>query len=347
MSIDAGILMQVKSAPSAMQRAQTAAVSEQAGVVFYRFQGRPIPTTRPWCRAREGHVFHIEEIREWGRQAAAGDGWDGMVEGTNEQTIMTYLGGWYGDRSACRHVLIPVLPSRVPEEDMARMRAKGLVPGGGAPSVAPSAQRTDAEELRSMRETWRRAMEDEFVVERQHEELVTDFNERVDSNLSQEERDTLKSYTQDRYEDINSRLRSGEFGKDTGVMGEWADAEIKIIQAALKSSPLVKDQVVYRGMGSGKTAKLFAKIVDKTTPGTEISFNGFTSTSIKPILTHISKSEVVLRILVPAGSKAMYIYRLSAFRHEREILLDHGMKFKIIGHEMFDGRKYVDLVAIP
>lgn len=125
--IDRAVKSQLDSAPAAMQRAQTAAASEQAGIVFYRFQGRPIKTTRPWCLAREGKVWHVEEIREWGRQAAAGKGWDGMIDGTNEQTIFTYLGGWYGDRAACRHVLIPVLPSRVPPEDMARMRAKGLV----------------------------------------------------------------------------------------------------------------------------------------------------------------------------------------------------------------------------
>ena len=125
--IDRAVKSQIDSAPAAMQRAQTAAASEQAGIVFYRFQGRPIATTRPWCLAREGRVWHVEEIREWGRQAAAGQGWDGMIDGTNEQTIFTYLGGWYGNRAACRHVLTPVLPSRVPPDDMARMRAKGLV----------------------------------------------------------------------------------------------------------------------------------------------------------------------------------------------------------------------------
>ena len=125
--IDRAVKSQIDSAPAAMQRAQTAAGSEQAGIVFYRFQGRPIATTRPWCLAREGKVWHVEEIREWGREAAAGKGWDGMIDGTNEQTIFTYLGGWYGDRAACRHVLTPVLPSRVPPDDMARMRAKGLV----------------------------------------------------------------------------------------------------------------------------------------------------------------------------------------------------------------------------
>lgn len=125
--VDASVKQAAESAPAMMQRAQTAAAAESAGIVFYRFQGRPIKTTRPWCREREGRVWHIEEIREWGRKAAAGDGWDGMVEGTNEQTIFTFLGGWYGDRNTCRHVLVPVLRARVPREDLDRMIALGLI----------------------------------------------------------------------------------------------------------------------------------------------------------------------------------------------------------------------------
>lgn len=125
--VDASVKQAAESAPAMMQRAQTAAAAESAGIVFYRFQGRPIKTTRPWCREREGRVWHIEEIREWGRKAAAGDGWDGMVDGTNEQTIFTFLGGWYGDRNTCRHVLVPVLRARVPREDLDRMIALGLI----------------------------------------------------------------------------------------------------------------------------------------------------------------------------------------------------------------------------
>lgn len=125
--VDASVKQAAESAPAMMQRAQTAAAAESAGIVFYRFQGRPIKTTRPWCREREGRVWHIEEIREWGRKAAAGDGWDGMVDGTNEQTIFTFLGGWYGDRNTCRHVLVPVLRARVPRDDLDRMIALGLI----------------------------------------------------------------------------------------------------------------------------------------------------------------------------------------------------------------------------
>jgi len=126
--IDTQAHAQVSSAPTILQRSQTAAAAQHAGIVFYRFQGRNIDTTRKWCKERAGKVWHIEEIREWGRAAESGEAtWDGMVQGTNEHTIMVYLGGWYGSRESCRHVLVPVLPSRVPEEDMMRMREKGLV----------------------------------------------------------------------------------------------------------------------------------------------------------------------------------------------------------------------------
>jgi hypothetical protein len=80
-------------------------------------------------------VWHRREIEEWGRRAAAGEdldgngnpGWAGMVEGTNAQTIFLYLGGWYGGREGCRHVLIPQSRLAVPQEDLDRMRELGYI----------------------------------------------------------------------------------------------------------------------------------------------------------------------------------------------------------------------------
>jgi predicted transcriptional regulator len=117
----------VESAPLMLQRTATAAVAEQVGAEFFFYQGRPLKTTRDFCREREGRYWHREEIKQWGRDAAAGNVWDGVVEGTNEQTIFLHLGGWYGARNSCRHVLIVVPRIGVPEEDLARMRAKGLI----------------------------------------------------------------------------------------------------------------------------------------------------------------------------------------------------------------------------
>ena len=111
-----------------LQRTLTTTIAEQVGVEFFYFQGRPIASTRDWCRKHEGHVYHIEEIREWGRKAASGEEtWQGMVEGTDETSIFVHVGGYYGKRLTCRHVLVPVDIMDVPPEDLARMKSKGLV----------------------------------------------------------------------------------------------------------------------------------------------------------------------------------------------------------------------------
>ena len=110
-----------------LQRTLTTTIAEQVGVQFFKFQGRPIKSTRDWCREREGHVWHVEEIRKWGRDAAAGNGWAGMVEGTDEVSIFVHVGGYYGDRRTCRHVLVSLDIMDVPEEDLARIKSKGLI----------------------------------------------------------------------------------------------------------------------------------------------------------------------------------------------------------------------------
>lgn len=111
-----------------LQRTLTTTIAEQVGVEFFYFQGRPIASTRDWCREREGHAWHIEEIRKWGRDAASGaDTWQGMVEGTDETSIFVHVGGYYGKRLTCRHVLVPVDIMDVPPDDLARMKKKGLV----------------------------------------------------------------------------------------------------------------------------------------------------------------------------------------------------------------------------
>jgi hypothetical protein len=125
----------VATATSTLGRTITQGIADQIGAEFFLYQGRPIRTTRAFCREREGRVWHRREIEEWGRKAAAGEdldgngnpGWAGMVEGTNAQTIFLYLGGWYGGREGCRHVLIPQSRLAVPQEDLDRMRELGYI----------------------------------------------------------------------------------------------------------------------------------------------------------------------------------------------------------------------------
>jgi hypothetical protein len=88
---------------------------------FFVYQGRPIATTRSFCRERAGRYWHREEIKEWGRNAGFMP-WKGMHKGTNEVNIFLLLGGY-----TCRHILIPVSRGTVPQEDLDRMREKGLI----------------------------------------------------------------------------------------------------------------------------------------------------------------------------------------------------------------------------
>lgn len=103
---------------SVYERTATNIAAEQVGAVFFLYQGRPIKSTRPFCRERANKYYHKEEIASW-----ASEDWQGKTEGTNSTTIFSYLGGYN-----CRHVLVPVRQSEVAADDLARMRQKGLIP---------------------------------------------------------------------------------------------------------------------------------------------------------------------------------------------------------------------------
>jgi hypothetical protein len=102
---------------SVYERTATNVASEQVGAVFFLYQGRPIKTTRPFCRERANKYYHKAEIASW-----ATEDWQGKTEGTNSTTIFSYLGGYN-----CRHVLVPVRQSQVAAQDLQRMRDKGLI----------------------------------------------------------------------------------------------------------------------------------------------------------------------------------------------------------------------------
>lgn len=118
---DGAILGNARTAVNDMvsiyERTATQAAATSVGAEFYLYQGRPIDTTRDFCRAREGKYWHKKEIEEWG-----GMEWAGQIPGTNSTTIFSLLGGYN-----CRHVLVPVARGDVPASDLARMRSKGYI----------------------------------------------------------------------------------------------------------------------------------------------------------------------------------------------------------------------------
>lgn len=118
---DGAILGNARTAVNDMvsiyERTATNAAATTVGAEFFFYQGRPIDTTRDFCREREGHAWHKEEVESWGSLE-----WAGQIPGTNATTIFSLLGGYN-----CRHVLVPIARRDIPASDLARMRSKGLV----------------------------------------------------------------------------------------------------------------------------------------------------------------------------------------------------------------------------
>lgn len=87
-------------------RSYQQAVSSDLGLEFYFYSGGVVKDSRDFCRERHDQYFHQKEIQAW----AALD-WQGKNPNTTESSIFIYAGGY-----SCRHSMIPVHKSVVPDE---------------------------------------------------------------------------------------------------------------------------------------------------------------------------------------------------------------------------------------
>lgn len=114
---------------SVVDGSYTAMIAEFIKADWYSWRGSEIKSTRPFCKARHDEYFHKKEIEAWGRGddptnigGFKEDGtWSGEIEGTNQYTIFSLRGGWN-----CRHALIPVSISIVPDSVIQRAIAAGF-----------------------------------------------------------------------------------------------------------------------------------------------------------------------------------------------------------------------------
>lgn len=129
--LEGRLLGQIKTtaitAQAVADRSYSAVVSDTLQIEYFKYIGGEIPTSRDFCKHREGEIFHTKEIEAWGNgQNSAGsddiiDGsWAGKIEGTDSKSIFTFLGGWN-----CRHYLAPMDASMVPDTVKARVKAEG------------------------------------------------------------------------------------------------------------------------------------------------------------------------------------------------------------------------------
>jgi len=109
-------------------RSYTSLVSEELQNDWFYFSGTIVNKTRCFCEQRVGNYYHYLEIESWGKgenlgacETDSGE-WGGMIIGTNESTIYSYLGGYN-----CLHSIIPVSEAVVPESDLERARSLGYI----------------------------------------------------------------------------------------------------------------------------------------------------------------------------------------------------------------------------
>jgi hypothetical protein len=74
-------------------------IADDLDVEYYLYAGTLIADSRPFCNARAGRYFTIDEVKAWPNLK----GWQGRMAGTNSSTIFIYRGGYN-----CRHQLWPV-----------------------------------------------------------------------------------------------------------------------------------------------------------------------------------------------------------------------------------------------
>ena len=157
-----------------------------------------------------------------------------------------------------------------------------------------------------------------------------------------------EQYTGGDYKSFNEYLRTGKMSlrdhkgkaklvKPPKRKKEEQDAQIAQVSKFLQSSPKMEG-TMYRGMmwkKGAKSTKEFNAFVAQMTPGAEITFPTFTSTSTDEstaveFATLASKKEPIHSVVIEMESKSgVYLDGASAFEAEDEVLFDRQSKFRV------------------
>lgn len=92
-------------------------ISQNAGLIWYLYQGGIMGDSRDFCAARAGKYFTKAEVESWASQS-----WQGKRQGTTSSTIFIYRGGYN-----CLHSLIPVSEAIVPKSAIERAKELGYI----------------------------------------------------------------------------------------------------------------------------------------------------------------------------------------------------------------------------
>jgi hypothetical protein len=174
---------------------------------------------------------------------------------------------------------------------------------------------------------------------------VNEANGMIDTlsgKLTPSEKDALTAYQRGSDELVNNTLRG--IRKDN-TPEEKAEAKKLTgdLRSAIEKSPgLERETLLYRGVGKDAVKGFFDGVYggemffSKNPIGQVITDKGFQSTAFskKAFDERFGKSDVVLKIVAPAGTKGVPMNqgwsKKTGMEHEKEFLMKPGAKYKIV-----------------
>lgn len=174
-------------------------------------------------------------------------------------------------------------------------------------------------------------------------------------------RSAIGDYSSNGYENINWALRASG-GDDDAIPtshptrpGVYSATRVKNgvrgIDAAMKSSPLENDVVVYRGIANPSLTFGDSWQDDGDNTGLTFVDNAFVSTTVSANVARnfaSSGAGVKMNILVPKGKNAIGIEQGpgSGLSHEKELLVDRGLKYRVNRDYVENGVRTLDVEVI-
>lgn len=145
------------------------------------------------------------------------------------------------------------------------------------------------------------------------------------STLSEDTQSTIMRYTDTLYTELNNYL------ENTSKKNLEFDMIVKVLDTAIANAPPLKtDITVYRGLNL-PTVKNSRGRSDPLLVGYSGLYKGYISTSfdINTALTFTRQSCCLLKVVIPKGSKVLFVSGISNFSTEEEILLPRNTVFEL------------------
>lgn len=159
-------------------------------------------------------------------------------------------------------------------------------------------------------------------------------------DADQDIKDAVGKYTNGEFHYVNNLLYGAEDELKRQGVEDQKIIETRELVAKLdkifETSELKHDIVTYRGIGGYAYSKMTDEVRNALqTPGSEIEFPAFLSTSVRSDYAVSfsdvgSPNSIVFEMRLPQGTKATYVATESAFPREMEMLVNRGTRFKVV-----------------